>query len=52
MNVLIVVIDTLGCNIHRNVRAIESTSGHYVIVEEDGSRINLNKERYMLTILR
>lgn len=52
MNVLIVVIGTLGCNIHRNVRAIESTTTHYIIVEEDGSRINLNKERYMLTILR
>lgn len=52
MNILITVLDTLGCNIHRNVQRLEDTDAHYILTESDGTKNYLNKERYLLTIVK
>lgn len=53
MDILIMVLDRIGCNIHHNCTRIDYTSdGHYIIYEQDGSTTKLNKNNYMLIILR
>lgn len=52
MNVLVMVLGTIGCGIHENVQSISDSSKNYFIVESDGTKITLSKERYMLVIMR
>lgn len=53
-DVLIIVLGTFGMAIHKNVKNISMNNAgdHYIIEEADGSKINLRKDKYMLTILR
>ena len=51
MNVLIMVLGTIGSRIHENVKSIEGNDKHYFITEADGSRITLSKDKYMLIII-
>lgn len=54
LNVLIIKLGTFGMAVHENVRSISmNDSGtRYVIVEHDGTQTSVNKDGYMLTILR
>lgn len=52
MDILVMVLDRIGCNIHHNCTRIDYTDEHYVLYEQNGSKTILNKKKYMLIILR
>lgn len=54
MDILIIKLGTFGMAIHAGIQSLsfDESSGRYVIIEADGNRTSVNKEGYMITILR
>lgn len=54
LNLLIIKLDTFGMAVHKNVKSLSMNENgtRYVIIEEDGTQTSVNKEGYMLSILK